>query len=118
MKKVYFFSVIVLIIPFFGLSQNTRNTESPKATRYSEFEKDENKGFLFFKKKEKHTSTYEEEVVDFRKRVSEAYRKNAKEEIESQKKRYQDPTYFGHKRKPKKRKPGNQKFCKVCGIKH
>lgn len=31
---------------------------------------------------------------------------------------YSDPTYFGHKRPPKKRKPADMKFCKVCGIRH
>lgn len=31
---------------------------------------------------------------------------------------YSDPSYFGHKRKPKKRKVGKRKFCKECGIVH
>jgi len=31
---------------------------------------------------------------------------------------YSDPTYFGHKKKPKKRPPGKKKFCKECGIYH
>jgi len=39
-------------------------------------------------------------------------------EKEMQKPQYSDPTYFGHKRKPKKRPPGKKKLCKECGIKH
>jgi len=31
---------------------------------------------------------------------------------------YSDPSYFGHKRKPKKHKPGKMKFCKECGLRH
>jgi hypothetical protein len=31
---------------------------------------------------------------------------------------YSDPTYFGHKRPPKKRPPHKMKFCKECGIRH
>ncbi|MBL7859091.1 MAG: hypothetical protein JNM57_15470 [Cyclobacteriaceae bacterium] len=31
---------------------------------------------------------------------------------------YSDPTYFGHKRPPKRRPPNKMKFCKVCGIRH
>lgn len=31
---------------------------------------------------------------------------------------YGDPTYFGHKRPPKKHKPEDMKLCKVCGIRH
>lgn len=32
--------------------------------------------------------------------------------------RYNDPSYFGHKHKPKKHRPGKKKFCKECGIVH
>lgn len=31
---------------------------------------------------------------------------------------YGDPNHFGHKRPPKKHKPEQMKFCKVCGIRH
>lgn len=31
---------------------------------------------------------------------------------------YSDPSYFGHKKKPKIRPVGKKKFCKECGIKH
>lgn len=31
---------------------------------------------------------------------------------------YSDPSYFGHKRPPKKRAPDKMKFCKECGIRH
>ena len=31
---------------------------------------------------------------------------------------YSDPSYFGHKRKPYKRKLSRRKFCKECGIVH
>lgn len=31
---------------------------------------------------------------------------------------YSDPSYFGHKRPPKKRPVHKMKFCKECGIRH
>jgi hypothetical protein len=31
---------------------------------------------------------------------------------------YSDPSYFGHKRPPKKRPPHKMKYCKECGIRH
>jgi hypothetical protein len=31
---------------------------------------------------------------------------------------YSDPSYFGHKKKPKRRPPGKIKYCKECGIRH
>jgi len=41
-----------------------------------------------------------------------------KMEYEMEKPQYKDPLYFGHKKKPKKRPPGKQKYCKECGMKH
>ena len=35
-----------------------------------------------------------------------------------EKPRYANPLYFGHRRPPKKRPLGKQKFCKTCRIKH
>jgi hypothetical protein len=43
------------------------------------------------------------------------YEKMAKE---MEKPQYSDPSYFGHKNPPKKRKPGKKKFCKECRIRH
>ena len=31
---------------------------------------------------------------------------------------YADSYHFGHKRPPKRHKPEDMKFCKVCGIRH
>jgi len=42
-------------------------------------------------------------------------RKEAKMKSKPQ---YTDPMYFGHKKPPKKRPRGKQKYCKVCGIWH
>src|SRR5688572_27371822 len=41
-----------------------------------------------------------------------------KNEVLQQKPQYSDPMYFGHKRPPKKRKPGKMKYCKECGLRH
>lgn len=49
------------------------------------------------------------------KAVVKDHRKAEKEMLKPQ---YSDPTYFGHKRKPKKHKPGKMKFCKECEIRH
>ena len=37
---------------------------------------------------------------------------------EMEKPQYSDPTYFGHKKPPKKRPVGKKKFCKECGMSH
>lgn len=54
---------------------------------------------------------YYERVEDFAK----TRRKNEKMLMTPQ---YSDPSYFGHKRPPKKRSPDKMKFCKECGIRH
>ncbi|WP_237390304.1 hypothetical protein [Fulvivirga sediminis] len=45
-------------------------------------------------------------------------KRNKKMAKEMKKPQYSDPSYFGHKKKPKKRKPGKRKLCKECGIVH
>ena len=47
--------------------------------------------------------------------VAKAYRKAEKE---MQKPQYSDPSYFGHKKPPKRNPPGKMKYCKECGIRH
>jgi len=56
-----------------------------------------------------------EQFYDRMEQVAKAHRK-AEKELE--KPQYSDPSYFGHKRPPKKRPPEKMKFCKVCGIRH
>jgi hypothetical protein len=51
-------------------------------------------------------------------RMEKLEREKVKEEKIKLKPQYSDPLYFGHKRPPKKRKPGKMKFCKECGIRH
>ena len=67
---------------------------------------------------EQYEITMEKKVHEFGERMeanAKAYKKLQKE---MQKPQYSDPSYFGHKRKPKKRKVGKRKFCKECGIVH
>lgn len=51
-------------------------------------------------------------------RMKQVVKDHRKAEKELAKPQYSDPTYFGHKRKPKKRNPGKMKFCKECEIRH
>lgn len=51
-------------------------------------------------------------------RMEQVARANRKAEKELQKPQYSDPSYFGHKRPPKRRPPGKLKYCKECGIRH
>jgi hypothetical protein len=61
--------------------------------------------------------TYESEERYYQ-RMEELAKTKRKNEVLQQKPQYSDPMYFGHKRPPKKRKPGKMKYCKECGLRH
>ncbi|MFT7033829.1 MAG: hypothetical protein ACJA2S_002338 [Cyclobacteriaceae bacterium] len=57
-------------------------------------------------------------VKEYEELMKENSKKYAKREKGMKKPQYSDPTYFGHKKKPKKRRLGKRKMCKECGIVH
>ena len=61
------------------------------------------------------TYNSEKEYYDRVEAFAKTRRKNEKMLMTPQ---YSDPSYFGHKRPPKKRPPNKMKFCKECGIRH
>lgn len=62
--------------------------------------------------------TREQQVEAFYKRKKLVEKARMKYEKEMLKPQYSDPSYFGHKRPPKKRPVGKRKFCKVCELVH
>jgi len=61
---------------------------------------------------------YEKKIKEYEELMEANAKKYKKMEKEMKKPQYSDPTYFGHKHPPKKRKPGKKKFCKECGMVH
>jgi hypothetical protein len=55
---------------------------------------------------------------DFQKRMKNVVKEHRKRDRQMEKPQYSDPSYFGHKRKPKINKKGKRKMCKECGIVH
>ncbi|MCK5280496.1 MAG: hypothetical protein KAQ62_15750 [Cyclobacteriaceae bacterium] len=72
------------------------------------------------KKKVKYSISkdFDKKIEEYEKRMEDNAKKNQKIAKEMKKPQYSDPTYFGHKKKPKKRPPGKKKFCKECGMYH
>ena len=62
--------------------------------------------------------THDDLVKEFEDRMEENAKRRKKEAKLAEKPQYSDPTYFGHKKKPKKRPVGKRKFCNECGIVH
>lgn len=78
-----------------------------------------NKKFLgIFGKKKSSPYNFDQKIVEYQELMEANAKKYKKMAKEMEKPQYSDPTYFGHKKKPKKRPPGKKKFCKECGMKH
>lgn len=69
-------------------------------------------------KKKVITKQLDDAVEDYGKLMKKNARKYAKMQRDMKKPQYADPTYFGHKKPPKKRPIGKRKMCKECGIVH
>jgi cell division protein FtsN len=61
--------------------------------------------------------TYESDD-EYKKRMQATVKQKMKNERLMEDPQYSDPSYFGHKRPPKRHKPSKMKFCKECGIRH
>ena len=61
---------------------------------------------------------FDQKIKEYEERMVANVKKHKKMERLMKKPQYSDPSYFGHKRKPKKRKPGKRKFCQECEIVH
>jgi hypothetical protein len=74
------------------------------------------------KKTRKHTYNLNAEFDRLKKEYAIRMKKNVRKykrmSRKMKKPQYSDPLYFGHKRKPKKRKVGKRKLCKECMIVH
>jgi hypothetical protein len=116
--------VLLLFISSLAFGQqNTRGNEvrKPPAPVY-QAHKDDKKSFLsgIFKKK-KDVYNIEPQAVPYKQSWFKRFWTNLfgrKQDRLARKPQYNDPTYFGHKRPPKKRPLGKRKFCKECGIRH
>jgi hypothetical protein len=59
-----------------------------------------------------------ETQAEFQARMKAVAKEMAKRDRMMSKPQYSDPSYFGHKRPPKKRPVGKRKFCKECEMVH
>ena len=62
--------------------------------------------------------THDDLVQEFEDRMEANAKRRKKEAKLAKNPQYSDPSYFGHKKKPKTRPVGKRKLCKECGIVH
>lgn len=112
-----------LILFLFGLSLLAVSTESyGQTSRESETKPIPPSQQTFSKKKKASKKSYKKNfdqgIKDYEDLMKANKKKYKKMEKGMEKPQYSDPTYFGHKKPPKKRSKDKRKFCKECGIIH
>lgn len=107
---------VFIFTGFLGIAQTSRDVGAPKPPKpVYQAQKIEKKQFFLKRMFQKKQLT---EVEQFRSNLKRVHKEKAKQQKKMDKPQYKDPTYFGHKRPPKKRPPGKMKFCKECKLVH
>ncbi|GJM59864.1 hypothetical protein [Persicobacter diffluens] len=103
----------------------TPNTQAPgmqyskkKEKQIKKAEKKRQKALKKAQKDGKLSNSFDQAVIEAKERQKQNAIKRARMEEEMKKPQYSDPSYFGHKKKPKKRPPGKKKYCKECEMYH
>jgi hypothetical protein len=124
MRVISILVLILLTTTVYGQSSKKKNKRSAKATEQSSpapntLDPNAEERYVPKKAKKKPSkgATYESEQ-EYYDRMAALEKTRRKNERMLDKPQYSDPSYFGHKRPPKKRPPGKMKYCKVCGLRH
>lgn len=117
MRLLLFLSFFVVTLVGYGQESGSQKPQQKAPSSLDPYYPKEVKMPKKAKKKPSSGPTYESQA-QFQARMEKTVKEKRKAEKEMMKPQYSDPMYFGHKRPPKKRKPGKMKFCKECGIRH
>ncbi|MEL7004254.1 MAG: hypothetical protein AAFN93_16155 [Bacteroidota bacterium] len=122
------FGLLIVNIPSFAQSKNDKDKKVDYSNSFEPYTPEESRTVSVKKKKvkkqkqltfrEAYFKSLEDKKEDFQKLMIANAKKRKKIARQMQKPQYSDPSYFGHKRKPKKRSLKKRKFCKECGIVH
>lgn len=112
--KIYFVGLLASIVTFTN-GQTSLNPlhNSDLASASKVYSPKSSKTVKRKKPNVKHTARYE-----FYERVEKAAKDKQRILRKLAKPQYADPSYFGHKRKPKKRPPHRMRYCSECHIRH
>ncbi len=119
-RITFLFLFLIGISSNFVNAQTTRDVEAEPSSPVYQASKQKKK-FSFanlFKKKDDSRKLPYEQQADFEKRMKAVAKQKTKEARLMGKPENSNKLYFGHKRKPKKRKNGKKKYCKICEFSH
>lgn len=119
----FYLIVLLILISFscsFAQSTNKKSSKKKDKTEVDRGATYEVKSSKSKKKKTKKSISngYDQKVEEYKERMEANAKKKKKMAKDMKKPQYSDPSYFGHKKKPKKRPTGKKKFCKECGMYH
>ena len=123
MKNLKFNLILILMIVV-GTSAFAQSKSKPKKYNTREYDRGATYEIETTKKKKNKKAKYslageyDKKIEEYYERMEANVKKYKKMAKEMEKPQYSDPSYFGHKRKPKKRPPGKKKFCKECEMYH
>ena len=116
---------LIFLVGSVNVYAQSREKSSESPNSFSPYSAKEEKAQVRQAKKNRKKSfrvafnkNMDQKVKEFEKRMQANAKMERKKAREMQKPQYSDPSYFGHKRKPKKRPVGKRKFCKECSIVH
>lgn len=112
-------TLALLLVGYVAKAQNSFQPEVAKKILVAKYANATSKGTrTSVKSGHPYDWYFDQKVKEYEERMeakAKEYKKLAKL---LEKPQYSNPAYFGHKRKPKKHKPGKRKFCKECEIVH
>ncbi len=119
MAKAFLISFFILMATLAAVAQTSRETGKDRPTT----EPDHSATYSGAKTKKKkldksYTKSFDQKIEEYHKRMEANAKEDARVAREMQKPQYSDPSYFGHKKPPKKRPARKRKFCKECGMVH
>ncbi len=110
---------VLVGLPIESIAQNSRDVEVRKSPAQDQTQQKKLSKKQAKKKLEKSYSTYFNGLVgEYEDRMVANVKKRDNLAKEYSKPQYSDPTYFGHKKTPKKRANGKKKKCKECHMWH
>jgi hypothetical protein len=119
MRKKTILFIATFLVAYSLLAQDSRSVgaKSKKNTVFLA-QSEQTAALLDAYRSHPYTIYYNNLIVEYEKRMKANVRKYKVMARKMKKPQYSDPSYFGHKRKPKKRAVGKRKFCKECEIVH
>ena len=112
------FIFLIAISPICASAQTSRDIDTPKSDLNSKSSTKKTFTVPESSFRHRYDDYYDKLIDEYQERMIANAKKYEKIARISQKPQYSEHSYFGHKRKPKKRAVGKRKYCNECEIVH